>query len=203
MNKPDFAAAHQYALTRLAQELPPTLFYHTLQHTRDDVYPAAERFAEIEDVHGAELLLLRTAVLFHDLGFVVQQTDHEAIGINIVQNVLPDFGYSSQQIESIVGMIMATKLPQTPHNLLEEIIADADLDVLGRDDFWPRNQALRDELTAFGMPFDDEAWYTGQLKFLQTHHYFTAAAHQLRGAKKEQHIAEMAARLHAVRQREH
>ena len=28
-------------------------------------------------------------------------------------------------------MIMATRLPQSPHGLLQEILADADLDVLG------------------------------------------------------------------------
>ena len=34
---------------------------------------------------------------------------------------LPEYGYSTGQIDRICGMIMATQIPQTPHNKLEEI----------------------------------------------------------------------------------
>ena len=45
MNPPDFQRAKQSALERLEQELPATLIYHCLAHTRDDVVPAVERLA--------------------------------------------------------------------------------------------------------------------------------------------------------------
>jgi len=166
MNQPDFERARQYALERLERELPPMLLYHSLAHTRDDVVPAAERLAALEEVDGEALLLLRTAAFYHDLGHV-------------------------EHIQVISGLIMATKLPQSPRTLLEEIMADADLDVLGRDDFFTRNQDLRAERAALGVPTTDEEWYSGQLEFIQSHRYFTAAARTLRDARKKQNIEEM------------
>jgi hypothetical protein len=70
-------------------------------------------------------------------------------------------------------------------------MADADLDVLGRNTFFKRSQDLRDERAALGVSISDEAWYQSQLEFLQTHHYFTRAAHQLRDETKDKNIAEL------------
>lgn len=191
MSQPHFEQAKWYALKRLERELPPVLFYHSLAHTRDDVLPAAERLAAMEGVEGEVLLLLRTAALYHDIGFVEHHVDHEVAGVRIVEDVLPGFGYSPSQVQTVRNLIMATQFPQSPHTLLEEILADADLDVLGREDFWARNQALRDELAALGSPFTDEDWYGSQLKFIQEHRYFTRAARALRARGKQKNIEAM------------
>ena len=66
----------------------------------------------------------------------------------------------------------------------EQIIADADLDLLGCDDFITRNDDLRAEMATYGQTMTDEAWYASQLEFLQGHRYFTAAADALRAAGK-------------------
>jgi uncharacterized protein len=191
MSQPDFERAKRYALERLEWELPPTLRYHSVAHTRDDVLPAVERLATLEGVVEEALLLLRTAALYHDIGFVEQYENNEAIGVRIAMQALPGFGYSPPHIQVIRGIIMATRLPQSPHMLLEEIMADADLDVLGREDFWLRNQALRTEVAAFGTPVSDEEWYSGQLKFMQNHSYFTQAARTLRAERKQKNIEAM------------
>jgi hypothetical protein len=104
--------------------------------------------------------------------------------MRIAEDVLPDFGYAAGQIATVCNAIMATKLPQSPKSRLEEILADADLDVLGRDDFLPRNQALRDELQYLGRKFTDFEWYTSQESFLRDHSYFTKSAHALRDSQK-------------------
>ena len=92
-------------------------------------------------------------------------------------------------------MIMATRLPQSPVNLLEEILADADLDSLGREDFWVRSQALRDEIAAFGTNSTDLEWYQGQFNFLTSHRYFTAEARLLRNVQKKKNVDEIIQRL--------
>src|SRR5436309_16127441 len=74
--------------------------------------------------------------------------DHERASAQIAAAILPNYGYTPAHIQAICGMIMATKLPQAPHTLLEQIVADADLDVLGRPDFVTRNQDLHTELAA-------------------------------------------------------
>ena len=188
MTQPDFERARQYARERLTRDLSPDYHYHSLWHTQNEVVPAAERLAEQESVSGDSLLLLRTAAWFHDLGCIVQRTEHEAIGVGIAQAVLPALGYSRDQLRAIQNMVMATRLPQTPHSLLDQILADADLDVLGRHDFFSRNAALRAELAAFGITWPERLWNQNQIDFLQAHQYFTSAARNLRNEQKQRHI---------------
>jgi uncharacterized protein len=188
MRPPDFEQAKAYALRRLENELAPDLFYHSLQHTRDDVWPAARRLAALAGIKGEELLLLETAALYHDLGFVKQTTEHEKVSAGMAQEVLPHFGYNRQQVKQIKGMIMATRLPQTPQNFLEELMADADLDTLGRKDFFITNEKLRLELKAYGRPIMLHEWHDIQLNFLKNHNYFTVAAKSLRTKQKQKNM---------------
>lgn len=184
----DFERAVQYALVRLEHELSPLLVYHSLWHTRDDVVVAAERLADLEGVTGDDRVLLLTAAFFHDLGFIEKRSGHEEVSIRIARETLPSFGYPPHSLDVIEDLIKVTRLPQTPHTLLEKIIADADLDALGRDDYFERNQLLRLELINFGNPSTEEEWDEIQLSFLGSHHYFTQAALHLRGPAEQRHI---------------
>jgi uncharacterized protein len=200
MDTPNLQRARRYAVQRLQQELPSALTYHCLAHTLQGVVPAVERLAALEGVNGQNLLLLRTAAYYHDLGFVERSDGHEAISARLAAEVLPRFGYSPAQIEVIRGIILATRYPFEPHTGFESIMVDADLDVLGRDDFWTRNQALRVEREALsGLRSTDAEWYGGQLAFMHAHHYFTASAQTLRQAHKQRHIHEMAGFLDQAR----
>jgi uncharacterized protein len=196
MAQPDFAGARQYALDRLARELSPALTYHTIGHTRHDVVPAVERLAKGEGIRGEELALLVTAAYLHDIGYVERYQDNEAIAVRIARSTLPCFGFSPAQTELVAGIIMATQLPQTPTGILQQTMADADLDVLGREDYFDRNDALRDELRAVtGYAPSIREWLAGQLAFLQSHRYFTATARALRDEGKQAHIACLLAQL--------
>lgn len=188
MTSPDYEEAERYALGRLERELSPVLTYHSVRHTQDDVLPAIERLAALEGLDGEALMLLRTAGAYHDIGFIERYTDNEEIAVRIARETLPDFDFAPAQIDAICDIVLATRLPQRPRTRMEEIIADADLDVLGRADYFIWNRALRDELAAFGMSEPDAEWYPQQLQFLQGHRYFTSAAHQLRDAQKQRNI---------------
>ena len=196
MDTPDLQQARLYVVQRLEQELPAVLSYHSLAHTLQGVVPAVERLAALEGVNGQHLLLLRTAAYYHDLGFVERSDGHEAISARLAAEILPCFGYNLAQIEVIRGIILATRYPFEPHDHLGSIMVDADLDVLGRRDFWPRNRALRVERESLaGRRSTDIEWYAGQLAFLGAHHYFTASARRLRQAHKQRHMDEMAGLL--------
>jgi uncharacterized protein len=188
MRPPDFEGAKRYALGRLQNDLPSHLLYHSLSHTRDIAVPAAARMADSLGITGEERLLLLTAAHYHDLGYIEQIDDHEHISARIAGEVLPQFGYQPAQVSIIQGIILATRLPQTPHTLLEEVMADADLDVLGNEDFLQHNRALRLELAATGVEFSDEGWYHAQLDFLRAHRYFTSVARQAKEAQKQRNI---------------
>ncbi|MBN1890093.1 MAG: hypothetical protein JW850_19000 [Thermoflexales bacterium] len=197
MNTPDWEGAERHAL-KLLEGLPPGLAYHGIHHTRDDALPSAHRLAEMSGVEGEGLILLRTAVLYHDTGYLEQYFRNEPIGARIAAETLPAFGFSPSQIQAIRGIIMATQLPQSPHTFLEELICDADLDSLGRDDYFVTAHNLRDELEGHGVPLTMQEWYERQIQFLTSHSYFTAAARSLRDAGKQKNIQELERRLRAM-----
>jgi uncharacterized protein len=190
--------AKQYALQRLEAELSPNLVYHGVSHTREDVVPAVERLAILEGIQGGALSLLRTAAWYHDLGFVEGPHHHELTGARIAGQVLPGLGYNEEQVEIVQQAILATTLPQSPQTLLEQILADADLDLLGRADFMLLNRNLRRELSLYGREFSDREWYMSQIEFIQPHTYFTASARKLRDAGHMKNLAELKKRLETL-----
>ncbi|MCF6185491.1 MAG: HD domain-containing protein, partial [Bacteroidales bacterium] len=141
-----------------------------------------------EGVNEEEMLLLKTAALFHDFGQIAGAVDHEERGCKIAAKILHDFGYDKEQIETIQGIIMATKLPPQPKTLLQKIIADADLDYLGRRDMIPVSDALYQELKVQGLIGSFNDWNKLQVKFLSVHQYFTKTARQMRTVNKEVQI---------------
>lgn len=183
----EFEKVRVHIMQRIEAELPRNLYYHCYEHVQD-VYCSAMNLAEMEGVVGNELTLLKTAVLFHDSGFIKGMNNHEEVGCGIARETLPEYGYTEDQINAICGMIMATRIPQSPKNKLEEIICDADLDYLGRDDFWTIAPNLFRELRELGLLDSEQDWNRLQLKFLSGHRYFTVSAKGLRQAKKEAHL---------------
>jgi len=191
-----FTEAKSFILSKLKKELPKYLSYHSIAHIKD-VYKAAEMLADAEGIKGEDKKLLLTAALFHDSGFLIQQKDHERISCEIAAEYLPGFGYTSEQIKKISGMIMATKIPQKPHNHLEQIISDADLDYLGRDDFFKIGDTLYAEINMYSY-MDENQWNQLQVDFMEKHHYFTATAIKLRKQKKEENLQLVRSKLTAA-----
>lgn len=195
---PKHQQAITYAFDRLRNELSPRLTYHSLWHAQEDVLLGCMQIAQEMNIAEEELRLLQVSAAFHDIGFVVDYTNHELNGVRIVTEVLPAFGYSEKEIAIVTGMIMATRLPQSPTTLLEEILADADFGVLGREDFFERNRNLKQELANYGRVVDEKTWYETQLAFLESHQYFTEAARKLRDPMKQEHIATLKKILQAL-----
>ncbi|HVW96000.1 MAG TPA: HD domain-containing protein [Mucilaginibacter sp.] len=179
--------AGTYILHRLETELPPALHYHNAAHTRN-VYKAAKQLGEAEGITGDELTMLLTAAYYHDCGFLVKVKGHEEESCRIARDILPGFGYNTTETDRICGMIMATRLPQSPQNHLEEILADADLDYLGREDFFIVGDKLFAENLLAGTIKNREEWDCAQVAFITNHRYFTKSAINLREAKKEANL---------------
>jgi uncharacterized protein len=191
----DFESAKAYAIKKLERRLSPNLFYHSLEHTKNDVVPAVHWLAENENVSEYECLILSTAAWFHDLGYTVGMDDHESNSIIIAKKVLPDFGYSVAEIEMIAGIIEATRVPQQPKTHLEEIMADADLDTLGRIDFFETSHLLYVEMLSLGNIISPSEWIERQYKFLRSHTYFTETSKTMREPVKQENIAALEALL--------
>jgi uncharacterized protein len=189
-----FHKAKAFILEKLRKELPPQLTYHCFDHTLD-VYAAAENLSDLERISPYEKELVLTAALFHDSGFIVGANCHEEESCRIAAEYLPYYGCDFDDMEAITGMIMATKLPQRPKNLLEEIMADADLDYLGRDDFFPISEGLCREFLLAGIIDNYDDWNKLQVSFFENHHYFTASAKAIRDQKKAENLLHILAKL--------
>lgn len=186
MNDKDFLTMQQMASARLHQ-LDSRLTYHNKAHTMD-VLIQSERIARKEGVGKNDILLLKVAVLYHDCGFLKTYRKHEELSCSMFLEDAVKFDLTRQEEESIIAMILATKVPQQPQSLLEQVICDADLDYLGRDDFFVISDDLRKEFLTFQIIKNDEEWDALQFNFLCSHHYHTATSKREREMAKKQNM---------------
>ena len=165
-------------------------YYHSVDHVLG-VLDAVEMLALNEKVSESDLELLKIAALYHDSGFIVDAKNHEKLSCDFAREYLPGFGYNASEINSICEIIMATKVPQSPKNHLEQIICDADLDYLGTTDFYIINNKIFMEMQAAGTVKNIDDWNHLQVSFLSSHNYFTKTAIRLRKELKELHLEEV------------
>jgi uncharacterized membrane-anchored protein YitT (DUF2179 family)/predicted metal-dependent HD superfamily phosphohydrolase len=173
---------------KLQNELPEHLTYHNDHHT-SRVIEVALQLAGEEGIDEEDKTILATAALLHDTGFLFGGAEnHEERSCDIAREYLPAYAYSSQQIERVCDLIMATRNPQQPKNRLENIICDADLAYLGTDSYTTVSGNLYKELKALqNVPIID-MWEQKQIQFLKSHQYFTEAANKRFGQKKAQNL---------------
>jgi adenylate cyclase len=182
-----FTDIQEMILDKLEKELPKYLYYHNVKHTVD-VVTEVELIGWAEGCTDEEILLLKTAGLFHDAGHTIAYDKHEDLSCELAREFLPKYGYTQQQIDKICEIIMATQLPPRPNNLLESIICDSDLDYLGRSDMIPVSNTLFKELAEQNKITSFNAWNKLQVKFISGHQYFTHTARNLREVNKQKQI---------------
>jgi len=182
-----FTDIQEIILDKLEKELPDYLYYHNVKHTVD-VVTEVELIGWGEGCSDEEILILKTAGLFHDAGHTIVYDNHEYYSTQLAREMLPRYNYTPEQIERICSVIMATKLPPRPTNLLENIICDSDLDYLGRSDFIPVSNTLYEELKAQNKMGSLNDWNKIQVKFISGHQYFTKTARSLREVNKQLQI---------------
>jgi predicted HD phosphohydrolase len=187
----DFEGAKAFMIEKLRLELNPGYTYHCLEHSLD-VYAAAATLARMEGLGAMETRLIEVAALFHDAGMLHTYSDHEAASVGLATCFLPAYGFSGEEIDIVSSMIMATRLPQSPKTKAEEVLCDADLDYLGRDDFFIHSMELQHEWKRFGiLDTTLSGWLEIQIRFLTNHSYFTASAISLRNEKKSENLNEI------------
>jgi uncharacterized protein len=187
----NYESVKNYILNKLEKELDPRLTYHSIAHTLD-VLESAVRLADLEKISSQDMLLLKTACLFHDSGMLVTYRGHEEASIQICSQTLPSFSYSKEETETVCRMILTTKLPQCASELLDKILCDADLDYLGRQDFFMIAHRLKYEWDILDIhPTTLQEWYKIQRDFLTSHRYFTESAVKLRQSFKMENLRQV------------
>lgn len=189
-----YTTLRKLALDTLKDKLSDKLYYHGMDHTLD-VLNVVEQYIIREQIGTREAYLLRVGALYHDVGFVVSNEEHEMYSAEIAREHMESLNCKEADIRVVEGLIAATRIPQQPANLLERIICDADLDYLGRDDFWKISESLYKELVAYNKVSEKSEWNKIQIAFLERHFYHTDYAKANRQPQKEKRIQELKSML--------
>ena len=178
---------------QLTHGLDARYTYHGVRHTLD-VIEQSEQIGIALNCSEREIQLLKIAALFHDLGFVQTRKGHEKASAELFL-LASEHKINDIQRQHISACILATTMPQSPQNLLEQIICDADLDYLGRSDFEKISQDLFQEMHACGEMSDQQKWDEIQVVFLDKHQFHTSFNQSRRNEQKSQHLAAIKERL--------
>ncbi|MFK7779985.1 MAG: HD domain-containing protein [Candidatus Gracilibacteria bacterium] len=167
-------------------------YYHSYKHAIE-VMERAMYLGEKEGLSEDELEVIGLAGLFHDTGFVIQYDNNEQIGSKIAQNYLKSILYPKEKIELVERLILAT-IPEykTPVDIYEKIIKDADMDNLGRKDFFERSNSLKKEIEIIkNIKIRDPEWNHGLVELLKEHQYEALTQKIERDGKKHENLEKM------------
>jgi len=126
----DLSEQRLEAVRAYSEKQMPTLRYHNYGHVKD-VLKACDRMADAEGIGPADRQLLKLGAYLHDIIYVPFGKQNEEASAEVAGEIMRKLCYRGPDIEKVKSMILATKLPTTPRNLLERILCDADLDNFG------------------------------------------------------------------------
>ena len=185
----------RHVIDKLERGLSPALTYHNVAHTLDVLKQVIEIAAQEGIKKDENLLLLQVGALYHDVGFLHIYSGHEETSCAIASKELAQFGFTKDQIDKVCGVIRATRVPQQPLTPLEEIICDSDLDYLGRDDFFKIGEGLYKEFLVHKIVTNEREWNMLQVRFLESHHYFTDSSKEKRQQAKQINLEKVKEKL--------
>lgn len=186
------SAAQDFVSDLFINKVDKTIHFHTLQHTQE-VVSGSEKMADYYHLEDEDRFSLMLAAWFHDTGYSGGKAiGHENLSNELATKFLNEHNVGQQVINKVIGCINATRLPQTPHTLIEQIICDADLFHLGTSDFKQKNKLLREELNDFGnLGLSKKDWRTKNIEFLSKHTYFTSYAKENLDPLKQVYLQEL------------
>lgn len=165
------------------------LLYHNLVHT-EQVVKAVVKIGNHYKLSDQDFFIVNAAAWFHDTGYLTSFEHHEATGAASSREFLAAKGVEPAVIDAIANCILATKMPQHPVSLLEQIVCDADLFHLGGSDFKERNKLMRKEAEACkGKEIDKNLWRLKTVELFAAHQYHTAYCRELLTEGKEKNLA--------------
>ena len=174
----------------LSKQLSVHLTYHNLNHTLY-VIKKAEHIALKEKVSHKNVVLVKIAALYHDVGFIKIRDGHEEESCKIAKRQLKGYNYSKEDIDVVCETIMATKVPQNATNHLGQILADADLEYLATNRFKPVSELLYQELKYFNKDLSRNQWDQMQIDFMEKHKYLTNYCKRYKSFRKEHNLQKL------------
>lgn len=166
-------------------------YYHNLNHTLD-VFQRASYLAKKEWLNEDLQELIQLSALFHDTWFIEQYDNNEPIWAKIAENFFKDNKFPEDKIDIIKNIILATIPTKQPLSHLEEIIKDADIDNLWRDDFFEKNNDLYKEIkNTKKMDIDNKKWLENSLSFIENCNFYTETSQKERAEQFTNNIEKL------------
>ena len=182
----------KYIYNLFSEKLGSDYVYHNLTHTQRVVAKAKE-IAEDSELPKTDIENLEIAAWFHDIGYIKGSENHEEESVKIAEEFLISKKFTAKRIETISGLIMATKMSHGPKNELEKIIADADCSHLASKNFFDYVSLLRKEWEfTQHKKYSDQEWITVNIGFFtKMHSYHTSYALKNWSKGKEKNLAKL------------
>lgn len=186
---------HAHVASLFQRHKDERFIYHNLHHT-EQVVENAVKIANHYQLSDHDFFVVVAASWFHDIGYLFDCSQHEANGERMAVTFLEEKQVDKETIAQVSGCIMATRMPQNPSGLLQQIVCDADLYHFGSDRFKERNKLMRKEAEAFcNKEIDKNEWRIKTIALFKAHHYHTEYCQDLLNHKKAQNLAEMEDKL--------
>jgi|TARA_B100000965_G_scaffold406821_1_gene449175 predicted metal-dependent HD superfamily phosphohydrolase len=185
------AKVQSYCKELLERELPEKFVYHNYNHT-ERVVDAARMIGRESGLNEKELETVTIAAWFHDVGYTHGCDYHEATSAKLARSFLEKEKVEAARIEAIEGCIMATRIPQSPKNLMEEVLCDADLHHLACTDYEMMSERMHREIEHVkGKEIDPSLWNEMNYNFFKDHEYFTEFAKKHLQPIKEENLQQI------------
>lgn len=167
-------------------------YYHSYNHAID-VMERARYLSEKEWLSKGDIEMMELAWLFHDTGFIIQYDKNEPIWAKIASNYLKSVLYPRDKIEKIESLILCTDPDyRKAKDKYEEIIKDADMDNLWRDDFRDKNEKLKMEIEIIKhIKINDPEWKHASIELLKEYEFNTLSQKNERDDKKTDNLKKM------------
>lgn len=187
--------AEAYVTALFGERLPAWAAYHDFTHTREVVEAVGEVGAG-SGLDAVQMAVVTLAAWFHDTGYMDGAEEHEERSVALAEEFLRAHGYPEERLAEVIGCIRATKVPQKPVTLLEQVVCDSDLLHIGQEDALLKSALLRLEMEArTGEKFTDEAWLKKNIDFMACCTFHTPYAHRKYGERRRQNVEELKSRL--------
>ncbi|HLA54062.1 MAG TPA: Pycsar system effector family protein [Flavitalea sp.] len=173
------------------------LSYHGIDHTKS-VVGSAIQIANHYQLNDLDFFVVVVAAWFHDTGyFNGPGINHEERGVVLATEFMGKNRVDAAVQAGVGRCILATKMPQNPSGLLEEIVCDADLSHFGTEEFSRNNKLLHKEVEITqNKHISKEEWRRQTLVLLEQHHYFTDYCRLLLNDKKQENVEKLKKKLH-------
>lgn len=180
--------ASNYIAKLIDEKLSDKIEFHTFNHARY-VAESAEIIGRESGLSNDDLNIVIISAWFHDIGYIIDPKNHEEESVKIATDFLTAKGIDESIITLVKNCIMATRIPQTPKDLISQVLCDADLMHLSEESYFePINRMRKEWINLSGKKFNKLKFHRLSVKFFKKHNYCTEFAKKELQPKKEKNL---------------